>query len=194
MLRIYLARHGETAWNHEGRLQGSTDIPLNERGEAQALELVSRLAHASLSHIYVSALRRSQQTARHFHPRIERTVLPELNERRMGRFEGQRITDLPQEVLARFRQRRFELDDELDGGESLRMHLTRVRRALETIRARHEQGDVLVVGHGATNALMLTDLYGREPHQVVDLRIGNAAVFVIELAADAPVCIRELSR
>ena len=39
MSRIYLARHGETEWNALGKLQGHTDIPLNDAGRAQAAEL-----------------------------------------------------------------------------------------------------------------------------------------------------------
>ena len=39
-MKILLARHGETAWNAEGRYQGQEDIPLSEVGEAQALSLI----------------------------------------------------------------------------------------------------------------------------------------------------------
>ncbi len=40
--RVYLARHGQTAYNHQGRFQGQQQIPLDETGRAQALELAER--------------------------------------------------------------------------------------------------------------------------------------------------------
>ena len=48
-MRIYIARHGETDWNVERRIQGSTDIPLNENGIRQAYSLSKYLErHLSL--------------------------------------------------------------------------------------------------------------------------------------------------
>ena len=44
MLKLYLVRHGETLWNQENRVLGRTDIPLNERGIAQAQALGAKLA------------------------------------------------------------------------------------------------------------------------------------------------------
>jgi broad specificity phosphatase PhoE len=184
-LRLYLARHGETDWNKEGRLQGWTDVPLNERGRAQAAELARRLADVPLGHIYVSALRRARETAAALPAHLARTVMVELNERRMGGYEGKQLDDLHPRERELFRERRFRPHDDLDGGESLTDHLRRVRRLLTMVRERHRDGHVLLVGHGATNALILTELHGRPPEQVRDLHIGNGDVFEIELATGA---------
>ena len=43
-MQVYLVRHGQTDWNAEGRLQGSTDIPLNQAGRDQAVATASGLS------------------------------------------------------------------------------------------------------------------------------------------------------
>ena len=59
---IYLLRHGETDWNQQGRIQGSTDNSLNAKGREQASAVASQLATVSVDHIYSSGLTRAVQT------------------------------------------------------------------------------------------------------------------------------------
>lgn len=63
MLEIAVIRHGETAWNQEGRLQGHHDIPLTGRGREQALSVAERLAFERWDAIYSSPLVRAAETA-----------------------------------------------------------------------------------------------------------------------------------
>lgn len=62
MTRIALIRHGSTAWNKEGRMQGSTDIPLDEDGRIQAQKLGLRLSDEHWDVVYTSHLSRAHQT------------------------------------------------------------------------------------------------------------------------------------
>jgi Fructose-2,6-bisphosphatase len=62
--RICFVRHGETDWNVEKRIQGLADIPLNEKGRAQALAMAFNAAHFSFRAIYSSDLVRAVDTAR----------------------------------------------------------------------------------------------------------------------------------
>ncbi|NSL85219.1 histidine phosphatase family protein [Chitinophaga solisilvae] len=63
MTRIAIIRHGSTSWNKAGRLQGHSDIPLDEEGLDQALKLGQRLSGESWDVIYSSHLIRARQTA-----------------------------------------------------------------------------------------------------------------------------------
>src|SRR5438093_5554077 len=92
-LRIYLARHGQTDWNREGRTQGGMDIPLNETGRQQARQLKIRLASIRLDAVYSSTLSRSRETAEIVQGGGTVVKLPGLIERRFGKFEGKPTND-----------------------------------------------------------------------------------------------------
>jgi broad specificity phosphatase PhoE len=61
--RICFIRHGETGWNAAKRIQGQSDIPLNETGKGQALAMTFNAAHYNFSVIYSSDLARAYGTA-----------------------------------------------------------------------------------------------------------------------------------
>jgi glucosyl-3-phosphoglycerate phosphatase len=88
---IYLSRHGETDWNAEGRWQGHTDKPLNDRGREQARALAETLRGTGLSGIVTSDLQRARETgvivAEALGLAID-YVDPDLRERTIGVFEG----------------------------------------------------------------------------------------------------------
>lgn len=62
---IALIRHGETSWNAEFRIQGRTDIALNERGVEQAIAVARALHDREWHHVFTSPLRRAAATAEH---------------------------------------------------------------------------------------------------------------------------------
>ncbi len=62
-MRIILARHGETNWNKEGRIQGLSDLELNDTGRTQAEELAKALQKEKVAIIYSSPLKRARDTA-----------------------------------------------------------------------------------------------------------------------------------
>lgn len=87
---FYVLRHGQTDWNVEMRLQGATDIPLNDTGRLQAREAATRFMGIGIDHILTSPLSRASETASivgdllGLKPAIE----PRLIERNFGHFEG----------------------------------------------------------------------------------------------------------
>jgi broad specificity phosphatase PhoE len=143
---LLLVRHGETDWNRELRIQGSSDTELNERGREQARELASELRDVDLDAVYSSDLRRARETAelatagRGLDVRLD----PGLRERSFGSWEGLTRS----EVAERFP------DLEHHDGETDEEVRDRVLAAVHRIVAGHPGEEVLVVSHGgALNAL-----------------------------------------
>ncbi len=186
-LRVLLARHGETEWNAIRRVQGHSDIPLNERGHAQAADLARRLESIPLDHIYTSTLQRSIQTAEPLAVRAPTTQLEELNEQAMGMFEGKQLRGPDATLADAFRARRRDPTDTLDGGESLAQHARRAMKAMELIRLRHTEGHVLVVAHGGTNVVLIMELLGLSYEEALEYRQQNADVHVIDFVGDLAV-------
>jgi len=178
-LRIYLARHGQTDWNLEGRTQGGKDIPLNATGRQQAQQLKARLAGIQLDGVYSSTLSRSRETAEIVHGRTPITSLQSLGERRFGKFEG-RLTSDP-EAGPELQRRQWSADDSLDGGESLNAWRERVRGTIDTVRKQHSSGSILIVGHSYTNRMILSIVFGLTVEQMRSFDQANDELYLIEL-------------
>ena len=106
-MKVYIFRHGETDWNREERIQGSTDIPLNELGKRQAEELADRLADFKIEILFCSPLARAQETAAVLQRRISAPIvaLNDLREAHFGQAEGKTRSQLIKEMGAEFWER-----------------------------------------------------------------------------------------
>lgn len=62
-MKLYITRHGETSWNAENRVLGRSDVPVNEKGRAQAMELAEKIESLSVDVIFTSPLSRAKDTA-----------------------------------------------------------------------------------------------------------------------------------
>lgn len=166
---ILLARHGETDWNLERRVQGHSDRPLNQTGRAQARALADQLDGEQLDAVYSSDLSRARETALIVgeRKRLPVTALPGLREKNFGSWEGS--TD--EEILLRFpHARRGEWGD----GETSEELARRVVEALALIAAAHPDGRVLVVSHGGPLRAVLR--HSASDHAV---SIGNCHIIRI---------------
>jgi broad specificity phosphatase PhoE len=146
---VYLARHGQTAYNHEGRFQGQQAIPLDATGRAQAAELAERAVGYGFRALWCSPLLRARETADAVAARIGLT--PREDARLMETDAGD-WTDLS---FAEVRARTPELFDAFaaadpgfafPGGESFSEQELRVAAALREIEA--GTLPALVVCHG----------------------------------------------
>jgi len=175
-LRLYIARHGETTWNVEHRLQGWTDVPLDETGKRQAAALAESLKGVRLDAIYSSTLSRSRDTAQIVAGKTMTVKsLDSLRERNYGHFQGGSDT-APEYV-----RRTDSWDDRLDDGESLNQLLARAREGLQQIRREHPAGNVLMVGHRITNQMILRALFDLTPEQTAKITQDNDEVYLVEL-------------
>lgn len=152
-MTIYFARHGETDWNVEKRIQGTTDIPLNENGILQAKKLAELLVEQQLpiKKVYTSPQKRAEETARIAADAMGAAciAIDELREMDLGQWEGSNwevIEGENSEVYrAWIKNKRYV---HTPGGESYNELLKRTLDAAAYILA-NETEDVLVVSHSA---------------------------------------------
>jgi len=148
--RICLARHGETNWNLERRVQGQLNIPLNVRGVAQAQALARELGSERFDRIYSSDLRRALQTATPLATRLGLPVATRvaLREKDDGAWQGMTFDDVDRAFPSEHaRHRKRQADFLIPGGETLAAFADRVGAELTAIAERHAGETVLVVAH-----------------------------------------------
>lgn len=190
-MRIFLARHGETEWNAEHRLQGRCDTRLTPRGEEHARALQELLAAVPLDAVYASTLCRTAETARplaaaHGLPVETR---PELQEMSYGILEGRTAADPDPHVRGLWKARKADpLRFKAPGGESYAELQARVAPFVAELAARHAGDTVLVVGHRATNRVLLGLLLGLSLEESIRFKHKHDVVLEIRPAAE-PACI-----
>lgn len=147
-------RHGQTDWNRDGLLQGSSDIPLNETGRAQAHDAFMTLRSRPWDAVVSSPLRRARETAQIIAEGLGIELgpaYPELIERDYGALEGTSSAA----AIERWPDRGYP------GAESLDSVATRGAAALERLAADLPGASVLVVCHGTIIRYTLARLAGR---------------------------------
>ncbi|MFC3521623.1 histidine phosphatase family protein [Streptomonospora nanhaiensis] len=175
--RILCWRHGQTAWNAEKRFQGQTDIPLNERGLAQAERAAGLLARLRPDAIVSSDLSRAATTAgflaRATGLRVE--LDKGLRERFGGRWEGLTTP----EIRERWPEENARM--EIPDGEDILAVGERVQEAVLRALPRVPEGGLLVVvGHGAALRAGINRMIGLPPEIRQALGpIGNCAWSVL---------------
>jgi probable phosphoglycerate mutase len=177
--RIFLLRHGQTAWNAETRIQGQLDIPLDATGLWQAERLALALQADGIQVIVSSDLQRACQTAAPLALATGLTVQRDaaLRERGFGHFEGSTYAEIearwPEETL---RWRLREPDFGPGGGEPLQAFYDRSVQAVQALAERYAGQTLAVVAHGG----VLDCLYRAACH--IDLRaprtwqVANATI------------------
>ncbi|MBQ0140355.1 MAG: histidine phosphatase family protein [Kurthia sp.] len=141
MTTIYIARHGETDWNKTGRLQGSTDIPLNKSGEAQAIDCGRFFQNMPIEAIYTSPLKRASETARIINETLGVLIIPieEFKERSFGKAEGMTY----EERTKVFPRKNYPEQ------ENFKAFRRRLLAGLNKIHQAYPQQKVALVAHGA---------------------------------------------
>jgi probable phosphoglycerate mutase len=187
---LVLVRHGETAWNREGRFQGHTDIALSEIGRGQARALRTRL-EASHPHLYddaqtavmTSDLRRAQETAELAFGMAGRTlyVRRELREFCYGSFEGLTRREIDERFPgAMAAWLHGDPEFAVDGGESRAEVHARVHGAVRGFLADVPHRHVVIVAHGGVMRQLLAACFEQAGGQR-GLGFGNTATHVIHV-------------
>jgi len=191
-MRVFLARHGETEWNVEHRLQGRSDTRLTPRGEAHARALAGLLEDVPLAAVYSSTLRRALDTARPVAAAKALACLarPELVEIGYGVLEGHTPRDPDPEIQRLWAARKRDpLGFRVPGGESYQELRARLAPFVDEIGRRHPREPLLVVAHRATNRVLLGLLLGKSLEEILSFKHKHDWVLEIR-PGHVPECIR----
>lgn len=177
-MRLFLVRHGQTAWNLAGRAQGHTDEPLDEAGRLQSSLLAESFSGQMLDLILCSDLQRCRQTAEALAARtngpLETTQL--LRERSFGELEGadySQVRDYLDSVAKASGLEHYDVRP--PGGESVLDVWERLKPIVERLETARLQS-VAVVSHGGAAALLLSQMLRGTIWTARSLRFGNTSV------------------
>ena len=177
--RVFVVRHGETAWNVDKRIQGQLDVPLNARGQWQAEQLARALAGEELAAVYSSDLQRARDTAAAVAAAagVELRLDAQLRERAFGRFEGRTFEEVEQrwpDEVQRWRRRDPAFDAQ--GGERLDAFYARSVAVAWRHAARHPAQAIVIVSHGGVLDCLYRAAAGIELGAARTWQVTNAAV------------------
>jgi len=170
--RLYLARHGETAWSLSGQHTGLTDLPLTAHGEDNARRLGERLRGLGVATVLASPLRRAARTCELAGFGGVAQAEPDLVEWNYGRYEGKRSAEIHAERPG------WQLfRDGCPDGESPAQVGARADRVLERTRA--AGGDVLLFSSGHILRVLAARWLGLGPDGGRFFTLGTASLSIL---------------
>jgi 2,3-bisphosphoglycerate-dependent phosphoglycerate mutase len=177
--RVLAIRHGETAWNVDGRIQGQLDVPLNEMGRWQVHRLALAVADEGIDALYSSDLLRAMETAEAVARGCGRPIVKDtgLRERGFGTFEGMSYAEINQRwPIDAERWRRRDPTFGAPGGETLDQFYARCVSTATRLAAAHPGQTIALVAHGG----VMDCLYRAASRLALDAprswQLGNAAI------------------
>lgn len=177
-MNLYVVRHGQTDWNVQGRIQGSTDIELNSTGLNQAQKTAELLKNIDFDVIYSSPLKRTVDTAKIINKYHNVSIIEDsrIIERNFGNFEG------TQNVLT-------DISDYLDykknlssnNVESIKELFKRIEDFLLDIYNKYKDTNtnILVVSHGGA-IVAITAIINNQKEDLISLGLKNCEYRVFQ--------------
>lgn len=178
-MKVYYVRHGQTDWNAQLKIQGSTDNPLNDIGIKQAYETKKKLENVDYNLVICSPKIRARQTAEIITQgrNVEIIYDDRIIERTFGESEGANITDkFEKEIWDYTLNRKFK------GGESFKEFEKRILEFLEDIKEKYKDRTILIVAHGGVSVIINMYLKGCSENNIMDnYVIKNCEILEFEL-------------
>lgn len=179
-MKIYLLRHGQTAYNVEKRYQGTRDIPLSEEGRAQL-----RQADIFPKKVYVSPLIRARSTVDILFPEAEQVVVEDFREMCFGIFQGRNYIEMERdpEYIAWVGE---NCEGRCPGGERKAEFCDRTCDAFASlVEEALESGEemLVIMAHGGSQ-MAIMERYGLPRHDYYHWCGPNAGGYVLEADAD----------
>jgi 2,3-bisphosphoglycerate-dependent phosphoglycerate mutase len=159
---LYLVRHGETGWNARKLIQGTTNVPLNKKGEEQAKALGRKLSDVVFNAVYSSDLIRAKRTAEiiTLEKKLAIVTTKALRERYYSGFEGKSYTKYYKEIIELLKAYRSAKIDKknLKGVETDDDMMGRLIPFLRELSVGYIGKTVLLLSHGGIMRTFLIHL------------------------------------
>lgn len=194
--RIYLIRHGQVEGHDQPRYNGQTDAALTDHGVHQYHQLSERLADKTISACYSSDLSRCTTGATIIGAKIGITPRhhPELRELNIGIWEGMTWEAIKAEWPEAWHARLADLVNyRVPQGENLRDVEARVMPLITNIVAQHQGEEVLVVGHGGVNRIILLNAIGAPLAQMFNIEQNYGCLNIIDYHSDGRATVKLLN-
>jgi len=177
MKEIWMLRHGQTDLNVSRVYFGSTDVPLNETGIQQALNMRNKIPEAAFDVCYTSPLIRASVTGKLVYPEAAFLVEPGLAERDLGKWEGLSVSEIQEQYPKEWLEWRNNWQEfEPPEGESFLAFWNRVTTFLDMIRLDPINHNVLLVTHSGPIRCFLAYSLGMPYDAIWRFSIENACM------------------
>jgi 2,3-bisphosphoglycerate-dependent phosphoglycerate mutase len=197
---LVLIRHGESQWNLENRFTGWIDVPLTEKGRAEARRAAERVRHIHFDKVYTSVLQRATETLDIVLDILGQRGLPvfydaALNERHYGDLQGLNKAETAEKFgKAQVHLWRRSYDVAPPGGESLKDTAARTlpyfeQHILPDVR---DGKSVLVVAHGNSLRSIVMQLDQLTREQVLELNIATGVPIVYDFSPDLKIRSKQI--
>ncbi len=189
MNRLYMVRHGQVAGYEQFPVYGQTDVDMTEVGIVQMEHLAERLRLVSLGAIYSSDLKRSVKGARiiaRYHD-APLYVRPELREMNLGAWEGLTLSELRERYPGELEKRKADLVNyQIPGeGETISRLSKRIMTCFQNILNEHKGNDILLVGHGGVNRIILCNALGLDLTRMYNIQQDYGCLNTIDYFPDS---------
>jgi broad specificity phosphatase PhoE len=178
--KVFLVRHGETAWSLSGQHTSLTDLALTERGQEEARLVAPRLAKHKFTKVFCSPMQRAQETCRLTGLSAQAQIDDDLREWNYGQYEGLTTAEIrkqnPNWLLFR---------DGAPGGESPEQVSARADRMVQKIMA--TQGDVAIFAHGHITRVLGVRWIGFDIGAAKGFSLSTASLGTLGFERETPV-------
>jgi probable phosphoglycerate mutase len=190
MLKLYLVRHGWTAWHTERRVAGWLDVPLDERGWTEAAAagrwLVAHCAERPAA-LIASPVLRARQTAEviaaAFDPALAAELDPAIGETHLPQWQGRLVDDIEASEPTWPQFFKAPADYRYPGGETNREMQQRVVTGIQSIQQRYPAGVVILVAHADPIRCLIAHYMGMDTALFYRLRIETGSISRLGLPA-----------
>lgn len=194
--RVHLLRHGQVEGYEAKRYNGQGDTPLTDLGRQQSAAFAGRFQHQKLSAIYASDLRRCRIAADQIAllQSVQPQYLEELRELHVGEWEGQAWEELQRQYPELWQARLNDIVNVAPpAGENLLQMAERVRPVIRQIVSAHSGGEIVIVGHGGVNRVILLDAIGAPLEKLFHIEQDYGCHNIIDYFIDGIAVVKKLN-